>query len=51
MGLTLRPSGRHGSWQETHLFRVVDGRVVEHWDVIDFLAMRLQLGLPFPPAA
>ena len=45
------PTGRRGTWQEVHLFRVVDGRVVEHWDVIDHLALRTQLGIPIPLAA
>lgn len=45
------PTGRHGSWQEVHIFRVANGRVVEHWDVIDFLALRQQLGLPVPVAS
>jgi len=40
------PTGRHGRWPEVHIFRIAGGRVTEHWDVIDQLAMRSQLGLP-----
>jgi predicted ester cyclase len=39
-------TGRHGRWPEVHIFRVTGGQVTEHWDVIDQLAMRSQLGLP-----
>ncbi len=39
-------TGRHGRWPEVHIFRVTNGQVTEHWDVIDQLAMRSQLGLP-----
>jgi predicted ester cyclase len=45
------PTGRHGRWQEVHLFRIDGGRIVEHWDVIDHLALRMELGIPIPPAS
>lgn len=35
-----RGLGRHGIWPEVHIFRLADGRVVEHWDVIDQLSLR-----------
>jgi predicted ester cyclase len=42
------PTGRRGSWPEVHIFRLADGRVIEHWDVIDQLALRMELGIPLP---
>jgi predicted ester cyclase len=39
-------TGRHGRWPEVHIFRVADGLITDHWDVIDQLSMRTQLGLP-----
>ncbi len=39
-------TGQHGRWPEVHIFRVADGKINEHWDVIDKLFMRSQLGLP-----
>lgn len=39
-------TGKHGRWPEVHIFRVAGDLVTEHWDVIDFLSMRSQLGLP-----
>jgi len=38
-------TGKHGRWPEVRIFRVADGRITEHWDVIDQLSMRGQLGL------
>jgi predicted ester cyclase len=35
----------------TIAFEVAEGRVVEHWDVIDQLALRTQLGIPLPAAS
>jgi len=42
-------TGQHGRWPEVHIFRVADGKITEHWDVIDKLSMRTQLGLPLSP--
>lgn len=41
-----QPTGRHGRWPEVHIFRVAGDQVIEHWDVIDQLSMRTQLGMP-----
>ena len=40
-------TGKHATWPEFHLARVQNGKIVEHWDVIDRLARLEQLGL-FP---
>jgi steroid delta-isomerase-like uncharacterized protein len=36
--------GRAIEWREQHIFRVADGRIVEHWGVFDNLAILQQLG-------
>lgn len=36
--------GRSIEWREQHIFRVADGRIVEHWGVFDNLAILQQLG-------
>lgn len=41
----LPPTGRRYEIEELHLFRVVDGRVVEHWHQLDQLGMLRQLGM------
>jgi steroid delta-isomerase-like uncharacterized protein len=40
----LPPSGRSYTIGEIHIFRIRDGRVVEHWHEADFLGMMRQLG-------
>jgi predicted ester cyclase len=40
----LPPSGRDYSIPEMHIFRVADGKVVEHWSQVDTLGMMRQLG-------
>jgi steroid delta-isomerase-like uncharacterized protein len=37
-------SGKRYQIPEIHIFRVVDGRIVEHWHVADLLTMLRQLG-------
>ncbi len=45
----MPPSGKRASWSAMHLIRVEDGKMAEHWDVIDFQSMLRQLGvLPTP---
>lgn len=41
-------SGKHATWTETHIVRLVNGRVAEHWGNIDQAGMLQQLG--FMPA-
>jgi steroid delta-isomerase-like uncharacterized protein len=38
------PSGRYASWSAMHLIRVKDGKMAEHWDVVDLLSMMQQIG-------
>jgi predicted ester cyclase len=38
-------TGRRYEIEELHLFRVRDGRVVEHWHQFDQMGMRRQLGV------
>jgi predicted ester cyclase len=51
----MPPTGREYTVSETHIFRIRDGRVVEHWRDADMLGLMQQLGaLPAPgkqPAA
>lgn len=53
MGITA--TGKSATWTEIHIGRSVDGRLTEHWGLVDQLAMLVQLGvLPAPgrlPAA
>src|SRR5581483_11526702 len=41
----MQPTGKHATWPEIHIARVRDGKIVEHWDVIDRLTRLQQLGL------
>lgn len=38
------PTGRPIAWRYLHLWRVVDGLVVEHWAYRDDLGLLAQLG-------
>jgi predicted ester cyclase len=40
----LPPSGREYTISETHVFRVADGKVAEHWVNADMLGLMQQLG-------
>jgi len=37
-------SGKSASWEEIHIGRFADGKLVEHWAVVDRLGMLTQLG-------
>jgi predicted ester cyclase len=40
---------KHASWEEIHISRFKDGKVVEHWATVDQLGMLQKLGLaPVP---
>lgn len=46
----MPPSGKSATWDEIHIGRMADGKLVEHWGVIDRLSMLQQLGfMPSPP--
>jgi steroid delta-isomerase-like uncharacterized protein len=48
----MPPSGKSASWDEVHIGRMADGKLLEHWAVIDQLGMLQQLGFaPSPPGA
>jgi predicted ester cyclase len=38
-------TGKRASWTEIHIGRGVDGRLTEHWAVVDQLGMLVQLGV------
>jgi predicted ester cyclase len=40
----MPPTGKHGSWQEMHMGRFENGKVVEHWGVVDQMGMLAALG-------
>ena len=42
-------TGKHATWTEIHIGRIVNGRLTEHWGVIDQLGMLVQLGVIEPP--
>ena len=42
-------TGMHATWTEIHIGRVVNGRLTEHWGVIDQLSMLIQLGVVESP--
>jgi predicted ester cyclase len=39
------PSGKEFATKQIHIWRIADGRVIEHWSVRDDLGQALQLGL------
>jgi predicted ester cyclase len=49
------PTGRPAEWVETHIFRMRDDRIAEHWAIVKVDSILAQLGLihidgPVPPA-
>lgn len=43
------PQGEQISVELAHLFRIIDGKITEHWAVRDDLGMLLQVGALTPP--
>jgi predicted ester cyclase len=39
------PTGKEFATEQIHVYRIEDGRVIEHWSVRDDLGQALQLGL------
>lgn len=46
----MRATGKPATWTEVHIGRVANGRLTEHWGVIDQLGMLVQLGVIESPA-
>jgi predicted ester cyclase len=44
-------SGKRATWREIHIWKVRNGRIVEHWGIEDMLALLAQLRLVQPPGA
>jgi len=40
----IPPSGKAVEWREMHIYRVVGGKIVEHWGEIDQLGLLQQIG-------
>jgi predicted ester cyclase len=38
------PSGKAVEWREMHIYRVADGKIVEHWGEIDQFGLLQQIG-------
>jgi predicted ester cyclase len=38
-------TGKRATWTEIHIGRVANGRLTEHWGVVDQLGMLVQLGI------
>ena len=43
--LGMPATGRRATWSEIHIGRVADGRLVEHWGLVDQLGLFVQLGI------
>ncbi len=41
----IPPTGNRLTWQELHIFRLADGKIVEHWGEFDQLGILVQLGV------
>jgi predicted ester cyclase len=43
--LGMPATGKRATWSEIHIGRVADGRLVEHWGLVDQLGLFVQLGI------
>jgi len=41
----IAPTGKSALWTEIHIGRIANGRLTEHWAVVDQLGMLVQLGI------
>jgi predicted ester cyclase len=41
----IPPTGKRAAWTEIHIGRGVNGRLTEHWGLVDQLGMLVQLGV------
>jgi predicted ester cyclase len=48
--LGIPATGKPATWTEVHIGRVANGRLTDHWGVIDQLSMLVQLGVIESPA-
>jgi steroid delta-isomerase-like uncharacterized protein len=47
--LGIPPTGKHAKWSFIDIWRIADGKVVEHWVETDQMSLMQQLGLVPPP--
>jgi steroid delta-isomerase-like uncharacterized protein len=48
----IPPSGKEATWASTGIFRVVNGKIVEHWGTPDLASLLQQIGaMPAPAPA
>ena len=47
--LGIPATGTRATWTEIHIGRVANGRLVEHWGLVDQLGMLVQLGVVANP--
>lgn len=45
----IPPSGKEATWRSLGVFRVVDGKIVEHYGIPDLLGLLIQIGVIEPP--
>ena len=43
--LGVAPTGKRATWTEIHIGRGVNGRMTEHWGLVDQLSLFVQLGI------
>jgi len=48
--LGMPATGKQATWTEIHIGRVANGRLTEHWGLVDQLGMLVQLGVIQSPA-